>query len=382
MPVTEEDLAVDRELAEISGLLPLLRYITPINVPEQREAFSIEPSEPEFEYLPLPDLTEVARRLDDVDPGRANDPLVAHISRDKKRELEQRLELLDARNTDRFFLAAVEVYGHVEEWLVDLALDLLTIEPAPISSNRLSAEEFAQAARLEIEHYRGHHPELAAIVVVSPTTAGIRVENGDLYIGIDVTVSLDMVEPLLHHEVGVHILTYANGSAQPLHVMAAGLAGYDENQEALGVLAEFLSGGLAVSRLRTLAYRAVAANLRSNQATFVETVDELRRLGAGQRSAFTVAMRAHRAGGIPKDAGYLRGLVRLLDHLADGGAIEPLLVGKVTLEDGPLITELLDRKVLTPPPLTPRWLGTDVSRPLIAKVRDGATVRDLGGLVS
>lgn len=380
MSVTEADLTVDRSLAEISGMLPLLRYITPINVFQQRRAFDGEPAEPAFEYLPLPDLTPIARRLEQVDPERANDPVVGHLCRNKKRELEQRLEMLGARNTERFFLAAVDMFGHVEEPVLDLAMDLLTIDPQPLGKHGLAAKELAQAARLELEHYRRQHPELDAQVVVSPTTAGIRVENGDLYIGLDVRVALEMVEPLLHHEIGVHVLTYANGTAQPLHILAAGLAGYDENQEALGVLAEYLSGGLAVSRLRTLAYRVVAAHLRSSQASFVETVDELRRLGAGPRSAFTVAMRAFRAGGITKDASYLRGLVRLIDHIAGGGDLEALLVGKITLEDEPLIVELLDRSVLSRPALKPRWLGTRTCSRLLSRIKTGTTVRQLGGL--
>ena len=62
---------------------------------------------------------------------------------------------------------------------------------------------------------------------------GIFVKNGDLYIGADTRIALDRLPVVINHEVGVHVLTYANGIAQPLHLLAAGLAGYDENQEAL-----------------------------------------------------------------------------------------------------------------------------------------------------
>ncbi len=40
--------------------------------------------------------------------------------------------------------------------------------------------------------------------------------------------------------------------------MAIGLAGYEETQEGLAVLAEFLVGGLSPHRLRQLAVRVVA----------------------------------------------------------------------------------------------------------------------------
>jgi uncharacterized protein (TIGR02421 family) len=208
------------------------------------------------------------------------------------------------------------------------------------------------------------------------------VENGDVYIGSDTRLALDRVEHLLHHEVGVHVLTYANGCAQPLHLLAAGLAGYDENQEALGILAEHLSGGLPVSRLHVLAYRVVAADLRSEQASFADTVARLVELGAGPRTAFTTTMRAYRSGGMTKDAVYLRGLVRLCDHLASGGTLDGLLVGKVTLEDEPLIAELLERRVLAPPPLRPRFLDTETARRLLDEIRAGVNVRQMGGIAA
>jgi uncharacterized protein (TIGR02421 family) len=383
MSVTEADLRIDRELSEICSLVPLLLYTTPTNVAEQRASFTAGAAEPWFRYRPLPDLAEIAHRLARVDPDEAHDPVVRHLARNKKREIETRLELLAARGTDRFFLASVELFGHVEESMVDLAMDLLTVSEAPPSDRiTISADELAAAARDEIAAYRSIHPELTARVFVRETTTGVMVENGDVYIGTDTRIALDRVEPLLHHEVGVHVLTYANGSAQPLHMLAVGLAGYDENQEAMGVLAEHLSGGLAVARLHILAYRVLAARLRSDQATFAETVERLVDLGAAPRTAFTTTMRAYRAGGMTKDAVYLRGLVRLCAHLAAGGDLDGLLVGKVSLEDLPLVGELLDRQVLSPPVLRPRFLDTELGRRRLAEIRAGVDVRHLGGLAA
>jgi uncharacterized protein (TIGR02421 family) len=383
MPVTEGDLVIDRELADICGLVPLLRLTTPINVAEQRAAFAAGAMEPAFEYRPLPDLAPIVERLRRVDPEQAVDPVVRYLTANKKRELETRLELVAARGTERFFLASVELFGHVEDAILELALELLTVsEDLPPDRVTISADEFAAAARDEIDGYRAGYPELAARVIISDTASGVMVENGDVYVGSDTRLALDRVEHLLHHEVGVHVLTYANGCAQPLHLLAAGLAGYDENQEALGILAEHLSGGLPVSRLHVLAYRVVAADLRSEQASFADTVARLVELGAGPRTAFTTTMRAYRSGGMTKDAVYLRGLVRLCDHLASGGTLDGLLVGKVTLEDEPLIADLLERRVLAPAPLRPRFLDTETARRLLDEIRAGVDVRQIGGIAA
>jgi hypothetical protein len=83
-----------------------------------------------------------------------------------------------------------------------------------------------------------------------------------------------------------------------------------------------------------------------------------------------------------KDAVYLRGLVRLCDHLASGGTLDGLLVGKVTLEDEPLIAELLERRVLAPPPLRPRFLDTETARRLLDEIRAGVNVRQMGGIAA
>lgn len=381
MAVTDGDLAIDRELSEVSGLLPLLRYVTPTNAIEARLAFA-DGGDPVFDYLPVPDLGDTARRLSAVEPDRATDPTVRAMARALKRELEVRLDLLSVRGTSRFFLGSVELFGHVEAPLLQLALDLLRGGTGDAPKETISAKEFAALARVELGRYRDDFPELSSEVLVKDRIAGVMVENGNLYIGSDVRIAVEHVTQLLHHEVGVHVLTYVNGCAQPLHMLAVGLAGHDENQEALGVMSEHLSGGLPRSRLHTLAARVVAAQMRSDDATFRETYERLTESGSSRASAFTTTMRAYRSGGMTKDAVYLRGLVRLCEHLAGGGTLERLFIGKVALEDEPLVSELRERDVLSDPPLRPRFLDIPIARRRLAEIRAGHDVRHIGGIAA
>jgi len=131
MSVGESDLAIDRRLSEICGLLPMLQLLTPTNVPEQRRAF-LEgvTDEPEFIYRDLPDLDGLADELAAINPEEAADPVLIHMIRGMHRELERRLELLATRNTDQFLLAAVEHYGHVEKNLLEQAHRLLAEIPS------------------------------------------------------------------------------------------------------------------------------------------------------------------------------------------------------------------------------------------------------------
>ncbi len=379
MSVDEIDLAIDRRLSEICGLLPMLQLLTPTNVPEQRRAFlEGENDEPRFTYRDLPDLDTLAEELTTINPEEATDPVLIHMIRGMHRELERRLELLATRNTDQFLLASIEKYGHVEKPLLELAHRVLEeIPPGPPADTYVSAHELAGRATVELDHYRREYPELSTVVHVSETVAGVMVENGDLFIGIDTSIAGDRVEQLLHHEIGIHVVTYVNGSAQPVRMLSLGLSGYEETQEALGVLAEHLGGGLRPKRLRAFALRVVAAHSVSERATFRETFELMTRHGAGRNRAFTTAMRVHRSGGMTKDALYLAGLNRLLTYLKEGGRLDSLLVGKISLADEPLVVDLLDRGVLVEPPLRPRFLESKAALDRLDRIRDGVDVIEL-----
>lgn len=384
MSVEEIDLAIDRQLSEICGLLPMLHLLTPTNVPETRGAFLAgEVDEPEFKYRSLPDLDAIGTELAGINPEEAVDPILTHMIRGMHRELQRRLELLRNRNTDRFLLTAIETFGSVDQPLLDLAFEILAkVPPGPPAPDHLSAVAVAERADRELDHYRARFPELTAQVHVTVTAPGVLVENGDLFIGADTTVAMTRVEQLIQHEIGVHVLTHVNGTAQPIRMLAVGLAGYEETQEALGVLAEHLSGGLGPGRLRVLALRVLAARAVSDGIGFRETSELLREQGAGRHLAFMTTMRAHRSGGMTKDALYLGGLPRLLAHLSEGGRLDSLLVGKISLSDEPLVADLLDRGVLIEPPLTPRFLESESAVERLDLIREGVSVIELGGIAA
>jgi uncharacterized protein (TIGR02421 family) len=321
--------------------------------------------------------------LSEINPEEATDPVLIHMIRGMHRELERRIELLATRNTEQFLLASIEKWGHADQPLLELAERIIEeIPPGPPADHYVHAHDLAGMAAVELAHYRERFPELTNLVHVSDLVAGVMVENGDLFIGTDASISSDRVEQLLHHEIGVHVLTHVNGSAQPIRMLSLGLDGYEETQEALGVLAEYLGGGLRPKRLRAFALRVIAAQSVSGRAGFVETYELMRSLGAGRNRAFNTTMRAHRSGGMTKDALYLGGLVRLLAFLREGGRLGPLFVGKVSLADVPLVIDLLDRKVLVDPPLRPRFLESEEASDLLARIQGGAGVLDLVGIAA
>ena len=202
--------------------------------------------------------------------------------------------------------------------------------------------------------------------------------HGNLLLNSRQKVAENRVEALLAHEIGTHVLTYFNGQAQPFRQLYAGLPDYEELQEGVAVLAEYLTGGLTGLRLRMLAARVLAANMITEGAGFSEVFRELHDIyGFSQKIAYNITLRIFRGGGLLKDMVYLRGLIRLLEYLGNGGAFEPLLLGKFGADHLHIIRELQWRKVLVAPPLTPRYLENPEATERLAAVHQGVTLQDL-----
>ena len=204
------------------------------------------------------------------------------------------------------------------------------------------------------------------------------VSQGNLLIGKGVKIPASRVEALLQHEIGTHVLTYFNGKAQPFQQLYSGLAGYEELQEGLAVLAEYLVGGLSKPRLRLLAGRVIAARCLIDGASFVDTFRTLTKTyGFKLYTAFVITVRTYRGGGLTKDAVYLRGLAGVLKYISRGGMLEPLFVGKIAATHIPIIQELQVRQVLRPVPLYPRYLSNPKTAEKIERLRQGSSVLGL-----
>jgi uncharacterized protein (TIGR02421 family) len=243
----------------------------------------------------------------------------------------------------------------------------------------VDAEGFLAAAKAEIDHYRSLDPDLGIHAEIRDEVSGVLVEGNTLLISRNASVAGPRVNALLQHEIGTHLVTQSNGLAQPIRMMGSGLAHYDETQEGLAVLAEIACGGLTAARLRQLAARVVAVHSLVGGASFVETHRLLTERGLPAGSAYGVTMRVYRAGGFTKDAIYLRGVLALLGHLAAGGVLDLLFLGKFSLEDLPLVEDLASRGLLAPARVMPRYLSDPATA---GRLRDAAHAEDLVSLVN
>lgn len=397
---------VDQQLCEVSESFDFLLQVTPVNSEQAWQSFKSSgfSEMPPLVYRPLPYHPNVLkRRLFAIEVERVEDPTLAYLFWEKQDELDRKITALRDLHLpeatvmatgehSNFLLSSLQLYGAPEHELVHLAVQILkrlsktktkrsgrgkADETRTATSSCIDAEQLMRQAHEELDYYHSRMNEFAGKVELSDSIAsGIMVSQHRLLISTDISISPARVGPLLHHEIGTHLLTYFNGRCQPLQQLYAGLSGYEELQEGLAVFAEHMVGGLTRQRLRTLAARVMAIHWMMRGQSFAEVFGKLHGLGFNRRQSFTTTLRAFRGGGLTKDVIYLRGLHQLLKYLAAGHDIEPLYVGKIGLSHIPFIQELRRRGIITPPRILPRFWDDVLVRERLETCR-GKSILDL-----
>lgn len=376
---------IDKQLAQMNSSFDFLLQVTPINTREawtnfKRKQFNQLPI---FRYRPHPvDPALLKRQLWNIRLDRIEDPTIQHLFREKQQELDIQISMLGNMNKPDFLYGSMQLFGKLDDQLVDTARGLLETIPARSreqwGQKQVTAQAFAELARAEIEKYRQQFPDFKPQVLLRDDITGLMVSQGNLLVGSRVKLSGSRVEALLEHEVGTHVLTYFNGQAQPFKLLSAGLAGYEELQEGLAVLAEYLVGGLSKPRLRLLAARVVAAQYLIDGASFIDTFRLLKdSYHFKQQFAFNIVTRIYRGGGYTKDAVYLRGLLGLLQYLRLEPLHELFFIGKIAISHIPIIQELRRREVLHAPALLPHFLNTLEARLRLQSLSEGFSAIDL-----
>lgn len=130
--------------------------------------------------------------------------------------------------------------------------------------------------------------------------------------------------------------------------------------------------------MRVLAATVVTASMMLADADFVEIFNHLTDdHGFAPRTAWSVTSRAMYGGGSTRDIIYLRGIERVLGDFAEGNGIDPLLVGKLSLDHAPLVEDLIQQGVLNPPLARPRWLSAPRADARLKRVRKGMHAAEL-----
>ncbi|MBN7806940.1 flavohemoglobin expression-modulating QEGLA motif protein [Agrobacterium rosae] len=378
----------DRSVDDIAASFDFLLSVTPINA---RKAFA-DFSEGNFQYAPHflyrplgVDVEEQKRKLYSVAFDHLEDPVLYHLYREKQQELDLQLTMLAHLHKRQFTDFSRALYGSVEPSLLALAEDVLARCPRTDDASEIAmvdCYEVTKKAREMVDAYRDENPEFKARVDIrDDLPPGLMVTGEKLLVSRHTVMERRRLDALLHHEIGVHLLTYFNGSAQGLRLFRTGLSGYEGVQEGLAVLAEHLSGGMTRERLRLIAARVVGCAAMLDGASFVETFRIMtQQHGFEAANAFNMVLRIYRGGGLSKDAIYLRGLSEIQEHLRKGGALDPFWMGKISAAHFPVMQELALRGLLHPPGIRPAFLAPAKANERLEKIRSGLSIAEMATL--
>lgn len=375
---------IDRKLTEIERSFQFLMLISPANIRQIKQEFFESGYKKVLDYhyrlLPVdPDLLK--RKLYNLKIEKIDDPALSFLFREKREELDHQITMLNERGIPNFFYNSVRLYGTVKTNLKKVAESILTAVPEAVeteSDNQVNSADFAALARKEFEYFRKQDPNFQSKIHIKDNIHTLMVSQGELYIPTDYKMNHEEADALLQHEVGTHVLTYHNGMQQPLELMAVGLANYDTLQEGLAVMSEFLMGGLTPNRMRVLAGRVIAGSALLKGKKFKSIFNLLnKKHGFSPERAFNIVSRIMQGGGFLKDIIYLKGLVSLRKYLMKGGNLEPLLIGKFSLEHYNVVRELYERHILKDTHIRPRYLEYESTQRKLDLIRRGLPIHEM-----
>lgn len=291
------------------------------------------------------------------------------------------IDLLRHRGTPAFLQHSQALYGSARDHLSGDNKSLLALGerlceifslPGAKHLNQVHPKVFtAEQAVSQLTERLGAYFDPGALSVilddgiVSDASAGgdkIKVNNKAMFSALDLQV-------LEVHEGWVHVGTTLNGREQNWATwLSVGSPRITATQEGLAVLIETLTFSSFPNRARRISDRVIAIDMAEQGADFIEVYRHFVDRDISPHDSYTIAQRVFRGGMVEggacftKDLSYVRGFIELVNFIrgatmAGVPEILPMLfVGKVTLDDVPVLYEhYLDGLLAAPKYLPPMF---------------------------
>jgi len=345
----------DQKLLEITRILRTLYYIEPINQKEEKEEFFKGKENPDFKYRDLEyDPDEIEQQLNEIRPPD-NSPLSQiFIKLIDNLNLENNL-IRNVGDSNIVKQASSIIHGLPSKNLVieaDKILKKLRIREYP---ETVPAKKIKEALEKELKKY---NLEGWMINLTDKWLTSVNPSEKKINICKDRNFSESELKQLPIHEIGVHVLRAVNGYEQPLRIFAIGLPNYLSTEEGLSTYAEEITFNLSNNKMIDYASRVIAVDSALKGLSFRETFNRLKEYKLSDEFAWNVTIRAHSGGGYLKDHVYLEGYLKIKKFAENNGDFKTLFLGKIGLEDLPLIKELLNQGILKPAKQIPDFYNT------------------------
>ena len=301
------------------------------------------------------------------------------ILSDSAREYRLVVELLESRGTPRFYELSRRLYGSSSDRFADgvtevrhVAHDfyetLTNLDDSLLGPQLPRDIEAAEVVQILNEKLRDVFGDGVIRVVlddgiVADAAAGsdyIKIRQGARFSQRDVRI-------LEVHEGWAHVATSLNGQQQPVaRWLAKGPPRVAATQEGLAAVLEILTLVSYPSRARRLNDRVLAVEKAEAGADFLEVFEWFRTEGYDEEVCFWNTQRVFRGGvidgGAPftKDIVYMKGIVTNFNFLQSAievgrpELIRWMFVGKVAIEDIPVLAQRAHEGIVRPPRFVPK----------------------------
>lgn len=287
------------------------------------------------------------------------------------------VEMLQARGTPQFTEISQELYGSAEDafhagapTLKDLANLVTTtlnhIEDKVITTadeKKFSSVEAVEILSKKLEHYFTDHEVRVELSdgIIADASAGaerIKIHSG-------LSFSQREIRILEIHEGWVHLGTTINGLTQPICTfLSKGPPSSTITQEGLGIITEIFTFSSYPSRVKRLTNRIIAVNMAEEGANFLDVFNFYRDQGMDEDSSYSATTRVFRGstpdgGPFTKDLSYSKGFILIYNYIrlaVQRGLLKQipmLFLGKTTLEDLHILSDLVDEGIVMPPKFMP-----------------------------
>ena len=340
--------AIDRTLADIDRRILLLPLITPLNLNEERARLEENRSaSPSFLYPPLPPECDAwERQIITLQP---DDSPMGILLKKKQDDLLARMKLLRSRGENAPYTeASTFLFGTPLDPLIERARACLNnraacdLPPHPQDLLTAAAAQERLAAALRAYDLHDWHVSLRNGLVADCAVGQKRIS-----LRRNARFAPIQIATLIAHEIETHAFTAENATRQPFLLFRRGCAQYLATQEGLAIVNQnrLLSPH---HEKRFSAPRTALAVAFALEHSFAETRQYLEEeLGYSRPKALTKVLQVKRGlgnttepGAFTKGLVYFHGVLAVEEFIATGGDLRKLYIGKIALEDLPLIAEI------------------------------------------
>ncbi len=316
-------------------------------------AFSLNTKRDELKFL----HDDIKRQLGEQDR-------LGRILSDTTEQFLIVMDLLEARGKPEFLTYSQKLYGSARDHLrgdkktlIELGEQLCRVFSLPAAKKLATKHErnidAPQAVIYLKERLRSYFPEGEVNVILSDGIVSDAAAGGD---SIKLNSTRQFSQRDLHvlevHEGWVHVATTLNGRRQPYATwLSMGSPRITAIQEGLAVLLETLTFSSFPGRARRISDRVMAIDMAERGANFNEVYQYFLARDLTEHDSYVIAQRVFRGGQVEggscftKDISYTKGLIETVNFIRSAitsgvpEILSTLFVGKVTLDDVPVLYE-------------------------------------------